>query len=327
MITPNSSKEGVQWATAVPLGDINGDGYTDVGVRQVRYDAVRTSIYAYYEESDLIIFYGSSNGIISSPQPVFTPLHPTDPLLVPPAVGANPSFPFAAGAGDVNGDGFADVVASDGATLYLYYGSTTGLQTSVAPTVPPTSGLNAVIVGQSDGTSYDIAASDYYGWGGAGTAIGAGDFNGDGYSDIVLGASSSFINITPPRLPAGALVIYGGAQGASKPMACCNAHSDRWLRRRAHQSLHGHRAQPDLQSPAPARRERRLLRQLGRGGGRCQQRRVWRRRRRKPSPENNYCGRHQRRRLSLYGLAFGPSHVGFGEQPRLRQRCMALPPA
>ena len=78
---------------AVPVGDINGDGFTDVAVRITRPLVIRPNGYPWYNETDLVIFYGSTNGIVSSPQPVITPLHPTDPLMiVAPVAGQNANF-------------------------------------------------------------------------------------------------------------------------------------------------------------------------------------------------------------------------------------------
>jgi hypothetical protein len=79
----------------------------------------------------------------------------------------------------------------------------------VLPTAPPTTGLNPVIVGTADGTSSYIWNGDA--WSVAQNEFGTGDFNGDGYADIIVGAGSSFFSVETGR--GSALVIYGGAQG------------------------------------------------------------------------------------------------------------------
>src|SRR5207247_2613703 len=79
-------------------------------------------------------------------------------------------------AGDVNGDGYSDVIV--GAIYYdngqmnegrafVYLGSASGLGTTPAWTA------------ESD------QASAYFGW----SVATAGDVNGDGYSDVIVGAS------------------------------------------------------------------------------------------------------------------------------------------
>jgi hypothetical protein len=76
-----------------------------------------------------------------------------------------------ASAGDVNGDGYDDVIVSahssnDAGKAYLYLGSASGLTTTVSWTV----------VGE--------AAGDYFG----SSVASAGDVNGDSYDDIIVGA-------------------------------------------------------------------------------------------------------------------------------------------
>ena len=98
-----------------------------------------------------------------------------------------------AGAGDVNGDGFADVIVGafrndasfpDAGRAYVYYGGT-------AP--------DAV----ADLTLTGAAGSDFFGY----SVAGAGDVNGDGYADLIVGAySASFGVLDNGR----AYVYYGG---------------------------------------------------------------------------------------------------------------------
>lgn len=88
---------------------------------------------------------------------------------------ASASFGIAlSGAGDVNGDGFDDVAVGahaydNGSTnegrAFVYLGSATGVSTTAAWTAEPNQGFAQF-----------------------GRAIGAGDFNGDGYGDLAVGA-------------------------------------------------------------------------------------------------------------------------------------------
>jgi hypothetical protein len=97
-------------------GDVDGDGYADLAVFVVELQAgqLRGSVYLYR---------GGPSGI--SPAP-----------LVVPAPGGAPSFKFADGvrsgvAGDVDGDGFFDLlVASSSGSALLYRGTATGVEST-----------------------------------------------------------------------------------------------------------------------------------------------------------------------------------------------------
>jgi hypothetical protein len=140
-------------------GDVNGDGFADVIV-----GAPGWSGEAAYE-GRAYVYLGTASGL--STVPAWT-ADPTDQVSA--QFGA-----YVAGAGDVNGDGFADVLISapgwDGQAVnegraYLYLGSAQGLQSQPAWTADPTDEVNAPIS--------EVA--------------GAGDVNGDGYADVLISA-------------------------------------------------------------------------------------------------------------------------------------------
>ncbi|MBN2392314.1 MAG: FG-GAP repeat protein [Anaerolineae bacterium] len=139
---------------AVAAGDVNGDGYADVAVGARGYDGWRGKVYVYY---------GSAAGPGQSGR---------DPDWT--AVGENTgdACGMVAAAGDVNGDGYADlaVAATDylmsTGKVYVYYGSATGLGDTPA------------------WTATGITEYDQFG----GAIATAGDVNGDGYADLAIGA-------------------------------------------------------------------------------------------------------------------------------------------
>jgi hypothetical protein len=97
--------------------------------------------------------------------------------MLPPGVGDGGTGTVVAKGGDINGDGFGDVLVSaadlGNYQLIAYYGSPGGLS------IPNRFGI-------------------FRPTGGFGQAIGAaGDVNGDGYGDIVVGAPQ----FTPPGIP------------------------------------------------------------------------------------------------------------------------------
>ena len=154
-------------------GDVNGDGYTDVIIGSVGYSSNRGKAYVYY---------GSSTGLSATAN--WT------------VVGENNGDIFGScvsAAGDVNGDGYSDVIiiarsySSYKGKVYVYHGSSIGLSTSP----------NWTAMGENTG--------DYFGW----SVSNAGDVNGDGYSDVIIGANcySSF--------KGKAYVYYGSSTGLS----------------------------------------------------------------------------------------------------------------
>jgi hypothetical protein len=157
-------------------GDVNGDGYGDVIVGALYNDAGGTDAGRAY-------LYMNSMAGTDIPDERFTGSAPTSYLGY-----------SVASAGDVNGDGHADVIVGayghdqDGANhghAYIYYGGP---------------GMDAT----ADVTLTGAAEGDCFGW----SVAGAGDVNGDGYSDVIVGAPH---NDATGADAGAAYIYYGGA--------------------------------------------------------------------------------------------------------------------
>lgn len=110
--------------------------------------------------------------------------------------------------GDFNGDGFADLVvgvpgqtvngAGGAGAVYIYFGSKTGLKTT------------GFQVWTQDSTNIlGVAeAGDHFG-----SALAVGDFNGDRFSDLAIGAPNEDVGST---VNAGAINVIYGARGGLK---------------------------------------------------------------------------------------------------------------
>ena len=139
-------------------GDVNGDGYSDVLVGVVDYGEL-TDLGA------VLVYHGGAGGV-----------NPTAATLLINQTGVEFGFSIA-GAGDVNGDGYSDVLVgahhypksvagiSRGAT-FVYHGGANG--------------VNPTAVTLLQGNQVEA----YFGI----SVAGAGDVNGDGYSDVLVGA-------------------------------------------------------------------------------------------------------------------------------------------
>ncbi|MFT5583898.1 MAG: hypothetical protein ACI9VR_001482 [Cognaticolwellia sp.] len=100
------------------------------------------------------------------------------------------SFGGPLASGDVNGDGYPDLAVQDGsntATVSILHGSASGLNST---------------------SEYSISASDGAALDAFGAALSmAGDLNGDGYADLIVGATRA----DAPLAESGALYIYLGS--------------------------------------------------------------------------------------------------------------------
>jgi hypothetical protein len=178
---PTGDAGGNFGGSVAAAGDLNGDGYADLVVgAPTQQDG----------EGKAFVYLGSRTGIGSSP----------DVTLDNPARQEG-SFGFAvAGAGDLNGDGLADLVIgairqdtlrTDEGAAFVYFGV-------------PTSG-----VGATPDLSLENPANQE--GGGFGFSVeGAGDLNGDGLADLVVGAA---LQDAPEADDGSAFVYLGSAAG------------------------------------------------------------------------------------------------------------------
>ena len=149
-----------------PAGDVNNDGFDDVLVLALVHDNASTSGRVY-------LLYGAAkvDSIV------------TTEIM---ASGINDHFgDLAASAGDVNNDGYADIIVnSDSSRVYLFYGAKTMDSTP-----------DVVLKGESKRDKFGYSFSP------------AGDINHDGYADMIVGA---FLKSLGGRRAGRVYLYFGG---------------------------------------------------------------------------------------------------------------------
>jgi hypothetical protein len=190
-------------------GDFNHDGYTDMAVG-IPGATVTTKNGPQVGAGAVQVYYGSANGLAKTPSLMLI----ENSANVPKKAAAGDAFGFSLAAGDFNGDGFADLaigapfsaVGSQTAAgnIFIFYGSATGITTAGAQ----------IFNSQSPGTAHFAAKNDHYGF-----ALASGDFNHDGFADLVIGTPNNTPN-PPPHftdIPGGGtmFVLYGSSAGIS----------------------------------------------------------------------------------------------------------------
>lgn len=161
------------------IGDLNGDGYDDAVIGADAYDGDHPN------QGIIFIYPGSASGL----SPNFV-----NSITI---LSENAAYGYAvAPAGDLNNDDYADFLVGapgffdDRGWVDIHFGAAGGLNMS----------LNQTIIGQNVGEQF-------------GSALAAGDVNGDGYPDVLVGAPGRALQTVPD---AGAVYLfYGGPDGVA----------------------------------------------------------------------------------------------------------------
>ena len=174
-------------ASVAAAGDVNGDGLGDIIVGAPLYDNA-----GFPDEGRVFVYVG----------PLFDPHSPgtTNPIWTADSNKTQAKLGYSvAGAGDVNGDGFGDVLVGapgwGSGQVLAFYGSPTG--PSVAPSFSAKINKNPAEFGSS--------------------VAGIGDINGDGISDIAIGAPR--VDASGASGAGSVRVFYGGRMGLGQAPA------------------------------------------------------------------------------------------------------------
>jgi len=171
-----------RFGTSVASGDVNNDGFDDVIVGVLTSDAGQT------DAGEVFIFLGGAGAFDTT----------ADATLQEPTPENTALFGVSVASGDVNGDGFADVIVgayrsnagqTNAGEVFIFLGGAGAFDTTADATLQEPTPENGAEFGK---------------------VVASGDVNGDGFDEVIVGAKFSNAGQTD----AGEVFIFLGGAGA-----------------------------------------------------------------------------------------------------------------
>ena len=199
------AEEADRFGRSLTTGDFNGDGYDDLVIAAPFEDLPSAT-----NAGIVHVIYGSVSGLVAITEQTITQ------AIAPSGVQSGAQFGLAVASGDFDNDGYDDLAIGapfaevNGHTwagnVTVAYGTTSGLDTSGSAQQ-----WTQWQLGSINGVD-DSEQGDRFG-----TALVAGDFDGDFYDDLAVGAPYESIPEVPGSDEGAVNVIYGDAPGLRNP--------------------------------------------------------------------------------------------------------------
>ncbi len=182
-------------------GDVNGDGYDDILIGANFADP------GVAEAGESYLVYGSASGL--PPTVDLASLDGTNGFVMNGIAMSDVSGVSVSSAGDINNDGFDDMLIGaqdadpsgnlNAGQAYVVFGSAAGVDVNGSFDLSSLNGTNGFVI---DGVDADDRLGN--------SVASAGDVNGDGIDDILIGAATASLN---GQFAGATYVVYGSATG------------------------------------------------------------------------------------------------------------------
>jgi glycosylphosphatidylinositol phospholipase D len=195
-VTITGEADGDGLGSAIACADVNGDGIDDM---LLTAPGVTPAGYAYLVYGSAALPATLALGTLTSAQGMRVP-----------GLVSGTFFGTAAAAGDVDGDGVADIVVTAPSARSSSSNTGQGFVIFGSAALPATFDLNTL-----DGNNgFAISATDLMATTPNGDSVAIGDLNGDGFGDIAMGSRGAFPN---GLSSAGTVFVVFGHSGAFAP--------------------------------------------------------------------------------------------------------------